>query len=127
MQYAPVVGRVLFSAIFLMFGMAHFTDPNMVNMVPSFLPAKSAVVILTGIMIIVAGLSVLLGYKTKIGALILFFFLMSTTILVWLGSEHPSAVPIMMRDLSLAGAALFISYFGPGPMSLDKRLAVDQE
>jgi len=125
MQYAPIVGRVLFSAIFLMFGMAHFTDPAMVDMVPAFMPAKSVVVMLTGALIIVAGLSVLLGYKAKVGALILFFFLLSTTILVWSGSSDPNAMPVMMRDLSLAGAALLISHFGSGPMSLDSRLAGD--
>ncbi len=61
MKYAPLVGRILFSLIFLMFGMAHLTDTQgMIGMVPNFLPAKSVVVILTGIVVIIAGLSVLL-------------------------------------------------------------------
>ena len=76
MKYAPLVGRILFAAIFLMFGMGHFADPaTMIGMVPSFLPAANIIVMLTGVLIIVAGLGVLLGYKAKESALVLFFFL----------------------------------------------------
>jgi hypothetical protein len=37
MKYAPIVGRVLFSIMFIMFGMNHFTAGDTMNgMAPSF-------------------------------------------------------------------------------------------
>lgn len=124
MQYAPVIGRVLFSAAFIMFGMAHFTDPAMADMVPSFVPAKSVIVILTGIVGLGGGLSVLLGYRAKLGSLVLFFLALSTAIFVWGGpfmDGDPVGTPMFLKDLSMAGAALLIHHFGAGPMSLDAR------
>ena len=127
MKYAPLVGRILFSLIFLMFGMAHLTDPQMMidnGMVPDFLPMKSVVVILTGLVIIGAGLSVLLGYQTKLGALLLFVFLLSTTLMVWSAgffAGEEAATGFFMRDLALSGAALLIYHFGAGPLSVDAR------
>lgn len=131
MQYAPVIGRVLFSAAFIMFGVNHIMDPGaMTPMVPAFLPAKTAVVILTGIISIAGGVSVLIGYKAKLGALILFFFVLSTAVLVWGGQfldGDPIGTPMFFKDLSMAGAALLIHHFGAGPMSLDAKSESSEE
>lgn len=129
MKYAPLVGRILFSLIFLMFGMNHLTDPQMMidnGMVPDFLPLKSVIVILTGIVIILGGLSVLLGYHAKLGGLILFAFLVPTALLTWGGgfiNGDPTATAMFLKDLALSGAALLIYHFGSGPFSLDARAA----
>lgn len=125
MKYAPLVGRILFSATFIMFGMGHFTDAqNMAGMVPDFLPAATVIVYLTGILLVAGGLSILLGYRTKIGGLILFGFLLSTTFLVHssgFAAGDQMATAMFMKDLALAGGALLISHFGAGSMSLDAR------
>ena len=127
MKYAPLVGRILFSLIFLMFGMGHLTDPQMMvdnGMVPDFLPAPTIIVMLTGVAIVAGGLSVLLGYKIKIGSLILFVFLLATTLLVWLGGfidGDQMATPMFLKDLALSGAALYMYHFGAGPYSLDAK------
>ena len=127
MKYTPLVGRILFSLIFLMFGMGHLTDPQMLvdgGMVPDFLPAPKIIVMLTGVAIIAGGLSVLLGYKIKIGSLILFGFLLATAIFVWLGGFFEGdqlATPMILKDLALAGAALYMYHFGAGPLSLDAK------
>ena len=127
MKYAPLVGRILFSLIFLMFGMAHFTEPQMMidnGLVPDFLPAKTVVVMITGVLVVLGGLSVLLGYRAKLGSLVLFFFLLGTTFLTWSGGffeGDQTATGFFMRDLALAGAALLIYHFGTGAYSLDNR------
>ena len=127
MKYAPLAGRILFSLIFLMFGMNHLTDTQGMierGMVPDFLPLKSIVVILTGIVIILAGLSVLVGYKAKLGGLVLFAFLLLTTLLTWSGGFFDGdlmATQMFMKDLALAGAGLLIYQFGAGPFSFDAK------
>jgi putative oxidoreductase len=127
MKYAPIVGRVLFSVMFIMFGMNHMTAGDTMNgMVPSFLPFPGLIVLATGVLLIVGGIAVLVGYKTKLAALALAVFLLATTFLTWapqLASAGDNVVPMTMflRDMSLAGAALLVSYFGAGPMSLDAK------
>lgn len=125
MKYAPLVGRILFSLIFLMFGMGHLTDPQTyIGMVPGFLPAPTFMVIVTGVALVAGGLSVMLGYKIKLGSLILFVFLLSTTLLVHLGGfieGDQMATPMFFKDLALSGAALYMYHFGAGPYSLDAK------
>ncbi len=129
MKYAPLVGRILFATVFVFFGAGHLTATKIMvegGMVPSFLPFPTFVVIGTGIAIIFAGLAIAAGYKTKEAALILFFFLLGTSILIW-GSGFASgdqvATGMFLKDFALAGTALFIYHFGPGPMSMDAKEA----
>ena len=131
MKFVPAVGRILFSLIFLMFGMAHFTQAQMMidnGMVPDFLPAKTLIVFLTGAIIVLAGLGILVGFKTKLSALMLFFFLLGTTFFVWSGgffAGEQDATGFFMRDMALAGASLLIYHFGAGPFSVDSRQSAE--
>lgn len=125
MKYAPLVGRIMFSAAFLMFGMGHLTDSaSMTGMVPSFLPFPGLIVILTGLLLIGTGLAIAVGYKAKLAGLILAVFLLSTAFLVWspgFAAGDETATLMFMKDLALAGGALLISHFGAGPMSMDAK------
>ncbi|NNE69353.1 MAG: DoxX family protein [Rhodothermales bacterium] len=126
MKYAPLAGRVLFSAVFIMFGLGHFTQTAMMaeNLVPSWVPMPSLVVILTGVVIVAGGLMVLLGYRAKLGGLMLAAFLIPTAFLVHysgFASGDQVSTGMFMKDMALAGAGLLIYHFGSGPMSLDDR------
>jgi len=71
-------------------------------------------------------LSILLGYKPKIGAWLIFLFLVPTAFLMhnfWAildPMQSQNQMAHFMKNLSMAGAALLIAYFGSGPMSLEK-------
>lgn len=125
MQFIPLVGRILFSAVFIMFGINHLTQTAMLTgMVPAFLPAKGLIVILTGLVIVAGGVMVLLGWKAKLGGLILALFLIPTALFVHgsgfaAGDQVSSAM--FLKDLALAGGGLLIYHFGSGPKSLDDR------
>ena len=125
MKYAPLIGRILFSAIFIMFGISHFTmTQDMLGAVPAFLPAPTMIVYLTGLIVTLGGIGVLLGFKTRESALALAFFLLGTAFLTHFGGfadGDPASSANFMKDLSLAGAALMLSHFGAGPMSLDAK------
>lgn len=75
-------------------------------------------------MILLGGLSVLLGLYVRVGALLLVLFLIPTAILMhnfWT-IDDPQARAVdqahFMKDLALAGAAFLIWYHGTGPWSL---------
>jgi len=127
MKYIPLLGRILFSIVFLVFGMAHFADTQAMlesGAVPSFLPMQTLVIYVTGIVIVLGGLGVLLGYRTKQAAMALAVMMLGTAFLTWLPQVADGGVVEMgnfMKDMALAGGALLISHFGAGPVSMDAK------
>ena len=70
MKFVPLLGRILYSAIFILFGFGHFTETDaMREMIPQFLPAPTLIVYVTGVVIIVSGVMVLIGYRARQAAL----------------------------------------------------------
>ncbi len=126
MEILVLLGRVLFSAIFIMGGVSHFTRLNMMAQYAGAkrVPASKLMVTLTGAMILLGGLSVLLGAYAKIGAWLIFLFLAPTAIMMhnfWTVQDPMAKATeqaMFMKNLSMAGAALLIAHFGSGPYSL---------
>lgn len=129
MKYLPLIGRILFSLIFIASGLSHIFSPGeMLPMTKQMgVPLASLAVPLTGIMILVGGLSIILGYKIKIGALLIFLFLLPTTFIMhpfW-SIQDPMQqqlnMILFMKNISMIGAALLIFYFGSGPLSIGNK------
>jgi len=131
MKFVPLIGRILFSAVFIMFGFNHFAmGAGMAGMVPDFMPAKTLIVYLTGVVSVAGGLMVLVGFRTKLAALVLALFVLSTALFVHAGgffAGDMAATTNFMKDLGLAGGALLIHHFGPGPMSMDHKAGTTSE
>jgi putative oxidoreductase len=128
-RYLVPVGRVLYSLIFLMTVLGHFSQPYIGYAAQQGVPAAGLLVPLSGVVAIAGGLSVALGYKAKVGAWLLVLFLVPVTLMMhnfWAVTD-----PMMrgmqqahfMKNVSLLGAALLIAHFGAGPVSLDARTA----
>ncbi len=123
-----VIGRILFAMIFIMFGMNHLFKLNdMAGYAQSKgVPAAKAATALSGLWIAVGGALVLLGWSRFIGAGMLVIFLVPTAFIMhpfWKETDAMTKMNEMvhfMKDLALAGAALFIAYYGGSqwPMSL---------
>jgi putative oxidoreductase len=62
---------------------------------------------------------VLLGYKTRYGALALSGFCIIATTLFHSDFGNPSEVAQFLLDFAIAGGLLFMFAYGPGPLSLD--------
>ena len=113
-----ISGRVLFSMIFIMMGMTHFLKLNdMAGYAQTKgVPAPKVATVVTGIMILAGGLMVLLGWRRFIGAGLLAIFLIPNAFLMhafWNENDPMAKMNEMghfMKDLALAGAALFVAY-----------------
>ena len=71
MNYLPVIGRILFAAPMLVFGFGHFgAAADMAGMVPSFLPAPTLFVYLTGALLVASGLGIAVGFKARLQELL---------------------------------------------------------
>ena len=131
MRYLVLAGRLLYSAIFIMGSPGHFTQQYVGYAAQQGVPAARVLVPLSGLIALAGGLSVLLGYRAKVGAWLLVVFLVPITLAIhnfW-AVHDPMAAQIQqvmfMKNLSMLGAALLISYFGAGPLSFDARRAKD--
>lgn len=125
---APVVllGRFLFALIFLMAGPNHFSGQAIAFAASQGVPLASIVVPLSGVIALVGGLSILLGYHARVGAWLIALFLVAVTPMhkFW-GIADPMMqqmqMVLFMKNVAMLGGALLISQFGSGPWSLDSR------
>ena len=124
----PVVllGRLLFVLIFLMAGVTHFLKPTIGFAESQGVPLASIVVPLSGILAALGALSILLGYKAKMGGWLIAIFLIGVTPMhkFWAISDpmmRQMQMVMLLKNLAMLGGALLISQFGSGPWSLDSR------
>lgn len=125
---APVVfvGRLLFVLIFLMSGVTHLAKQTIGYAASQGVPLASVLVPLSGILAAVGGLSILFGYRAKLGGWFIAIFLIGVTPMhkFW-GLSDPMMqqmqMAMFMKNLAMLGGALLISQFGSGPWSLDSR------
>ena len=129
MRYLVVLGRLLYSLIFVVAGFGHFTHPEIAYAAAQGIPIASVLVPASGIMAIVGGLSILLGFHGKLGAWLLVLFLVPVTFAMhnfW-AVKDPMMQQIQMamflKNFSMLGSALFFTQIGTGPLSLDSRRA----
>jgi putative oxidoreductase len=126
MKYILLLGRVLFSSVFFIKGLNHF-HPGLVGFKANVSISMSpALVIISGIIVLVGALSILLGIKARWGAWVLVIFLVPVTLIMHRFWEFGDNYTGMMheycfwKNMSLIGGALIITYFGSGPLSLSK-------
>jgi len=125
MKYAVLAGRQLFSIIFILASAGHFTPQTIASAASHHVPFPNILVPVSGVMALVGGLSVLLGYQTRFGAWLLVTFLVPVTLMMhnfW-AVPDPAVSQIekamFIRNVTMLGGALLLSYFGAGPLSLD--------
>jgi putative oxidoreductase len=119
------VGRALFALIFVASVVGDFSSATIAEASAHGVPLATILVPLAGIVALVGGVSIMLGYRARFGALLLLVFLVPVTLFMhrfW-GLPDPQAAMMQqihfMKNLSLIGGCLLIMHFGSGPYSLD--------
>lgn len=129
-----VVGRLFIVTIFLMSAVG--------NKIPQFsgvaqymasegVPAPQVMLAGAIVFLIAGGLSILLGLYARVGAVLLFTFLVLATYFFhdfWTmeGDVVQGQMIHFMKNLSMMGTMLFIMAVGSGPWSLDHKLAKEE-
>lgn len=119
------LGRACFSLIFIAAGLNHFTAGSVALASSHGVPFASIVVPFSGMMTLAGGLSILLGYRAKLGAWLIVLFLIPVTVTVhrfWGIPDFMEAelqLTMFLKNISMLGGALIISQFGAGPVSFD--------
>jgi len=119
-------GRVLFALIFVTSAIGNFSSAAITEAAAHGVPLAMILVPLAGLIALVGGVSVMLGYRARFGALLLLVFLVPVTLVMhkfW-GLADPQMAMLQkiqfMKNTSLIGACLLIMYYGSGPYSLDR-------
>ncbi len=126
-RLTALVGRVLVTPVFLVTGYmkaTHFsaTAASLASMKIPLATFAAAVAILIELG---GGISVVLGFKTRFWAWIMFLYLIPVTFLVhsfWKmsGAAQMDNMIHFLKNLSIMGALLLLAACGPGPLSLDE-------
>ncbi len=126
MKYVPLLGRILLSYIFISSGLKHFLSQTIQYGASAGVPAASILVPLAGIIAIAGAVLIILGYKARFGAWLLVIFLVPVTLIMhrfWSVQDpmqHQIQHTMFLKNMSMLGGALILTWFGSGPLSLDE-------
>ena len=127
-KLGPLVGRIFLASIFLMSGIGKVGGfAGTAGYIGSKgLPMAEVLLAITIVIEIGAALMLILGWKAKIGAALLFVWMIPVTFLFhnfWAvpPADQQMQTIMFMKNLGLMGGMLYIMAFGAGPMSVDKK------
>lgn len=111
-----VILRVMLSLIFIVASISHFINTeNTVNRIENanlgfignILGTPETVVILSGIVMLILGTSLLLDYKTRIAAMVLIAILIPITLTIQVGQL--TTLGPLFKNIAILGGLLFFS------------------
>jgi putative oxidoreductase len=131
MARAFLVGRILVGCYYLQSAFHHFTNVGQLSRAAAAhgVPAPEGGVIVGGVLLLVAGLSFLLGLFPRIGVSALVLFLVPVTLIMhafW--ADHDPAqqqnnIINFTKNIGLLGSSLmFLAVPRPWPYSVERRL-----
>jgi putative oxidoreductase len=121
------VGRTLFGMIFVLSGINHFSANMIAFGASQGVPMAEFLVPASGALALIGGLSIIFGYFTRFGAVLLIAFLVPVTLSMhafWNITDptmHQMQMIQFMKNLSMLGGAILIAYYGAGPKGLDSK------
>lgn len=121
-----LIGRIIVGLFYLMMGINHFTKMKMMVQYAQSkkVPLPSLAVPVTGLILILAGLSMALGVNPQIGVLLIAIFLIPTSLIMhnfWAVPEDQKMTEMVnfMKNMALLGSALmFLAIPTPWQLSI---------
>lgn len=116
-----IVARILFTLIFLLSGITHFTSLNTyVNLMPAAIPGRVFWVLISAAVELIGAVFILFDYRPRLGGWLIVLFLIPVTIVVHGTAMVADPSPIMrainvsffLKGLAMIACALFITQFG---------------
>jgi putative oxidoreductase len=116
-----LIGRILLVLIFLNSGIGKIEnfEGTVQYMVNYGMPYTPYFLFGAIVLELVGSITVILGYLTRFGALVLVIFLIPTTIIFHTNFDDPIQIIHFMKNLSMFGGCLVLLAMGPGRFSLD--------
>lgn len=128
---APLVLRLVLGGLFIWHGLDKF-DAGISMVEEMFtmwgIPAPGLTAFLVAVIEIVGGIALVLGIGTRIAAVLLSIVMIGALVYVKadLGIISSGPMPGAELDLALLAGLIALIVLGPGPISLDDRLGIEQ-
>jgi uncharacterized membrane protein len=110
------IGKFVFSVVMVIFGLFHLMNADsMAGMVPEWVPGGVFWVYATGVFLIAGGGAIIIDRKASLAALLLSVLLLIFVLTIHLpgvmagGDGAQMSMTMLLKDLSMAAAALYIS------------------
>ncbi|HTW28396.1 MAG TPA: DoxX family protein [Acetobacteraceae bacterium] len=120
-RWLTLVGRILLAWIFVMAGFGKLMSPGAtIGYFGSIgLPVPVAAYAVALFVEILVGLALLVGYQTRVSALILAVWCILTAITAHSNFANRDMMIHFMKNFAMAGGLLFVAAHGAGAISLD--------
>ena len=123
--YLSVIGRLFLGLIFLVSGIHKIADPQGTQQYMTAMGMTWMTMwFYFGEVAIEFGgaLSLLLGYRARAGAWLLFLFLIPTTLIFHTQFGDPNQMIHFLKNVSIMGGLLYVANYGSGSLSMDAGL-----
>lgn len=118
-----LIARILMAIIFVLAGFGKLTDISgtaayfaMYN-----LPATTVVAVVVGLIELLGGLAILVGFQTRIAAWVLAIFCIATALVAHRDWADMNNMIHFQKNLAMAGGFLVLALHGAGALSVDGR------
>jgi putative oxidoreductase len=125
---SPFLGRLVIAWFFLSeaWWRLHDWEGTVMLMHMKHIPEAAPLLALALAVMVLGGLSLLLGYQARAGAILLFGLTVVVSVLMhdyWKianAVDRDADYDLFIRNIAIAGGLLFLVGMGPGPFALDK-------
>ena len=122
MHIVELIGRILLSALFLIEGIGKISMQEDVIMYMADYGVPEILFIPAIILEILFPLLLIIGYKTKLSALIMALFTLTVAIIFHTDFSEGMQITFFLKDLAIAGGFMIIFVYGSNKISLDYRI-----
>ncbi|MEM8603044.1 MAG: DoxX family protein [Cyanobacteria bacterium P01_H01_bin.121] len=128
-KYIPLIARIFLAVIFLNSGVGKATafGATRDQIAGAGLPLPTLVTIGSIAFLFLGSISLVLGFKSQIGSVLLLLFLIPATLVFHNPAADPSQMTQFMKNLAIIGGLLMVLAFGSGPVSLEPQPSFAKE
>ena len=118
-----LLGRVLLAVIFLLSGFGKLTAiaGTSAYFAGLGLPLPAVTAVVVGLIELLGGLAILVGFQTRVAAWVLAVFTVATALVAHTGWADQMQMINFLKNLGIAGGFLVLSSSGAGAYSIDAR------
>lgn len=121
-----LIGRILLSVMFIMAGWGKLTaiGGTAAYFGSMGFPAPTVVAVLVGLLEFFGGIAVLVGFQTRIAAILLGLFTLAATATAhmnWTGDTGMTQFMFFQKNLGVAGGFFILAAYGAGALSIDAK------
>src|SRR5438445_8287923 len=118
-----LIGRILLAVIFLLSGFGKLTaiSGTAAYFGAMGLPVPTVTAVVVGLVELLGGLAVLLGFQTRIAAWVLAVFTIATALVAHTGWADQNQMIHFLKNVAITGGFLLLASSGAGSYSIDAK------